>query len=83
MGGFFRTAYKTGRPFVVYIIVAFFLIGVFEALHHVPGFERLNAFGTEDIAVQLILFITGIALYILLTVTSCRKAYRCFEKIDL
>ena len=47
VGGFFRTAYKLGRPFVAYIIAAFLSVTVFEALHHVPGLEGLNAFGTE------------------------------------
>ncbi|MDO4939672.1 MAG: ABC-2 transporter permease [Lachnospiraceae bacterium] len=83
VGGFFKTAYKLGRPFLVYMIAAFLSIGVFEALHHIPGLEVLNAFGTENIKIQLLLLMAGIAAWILMTVFSCRKACICFEKIDL
>ncbi len=83
VGGFFRTAYKLGRPFITYLTAAFFCIAVFEALHHIPGLERLNAFGTDDIGLQMSLFAAGTAAYLLMTVLSCRKACRRFEMIDL
>ncbi len=83
VGGFFKTGYVLGRPFVAYIIVTFFSIAVFEALHHVPGMERLNAFGTDALGLQLLLLSTGIAIWSLMTVFSCRKACRDFEKVDL
>ena len=54
-GGFFRTAYKFTKPFVSYIIVCFFLIGVSEAVHHIPGLEALNAFGFDHLPLQLLL----------------------------
>ena len=83
VGGFFRTAYKFARPFVTFIIAAFAVIAVAEALHHIPGLQRLNAFGTDDIAFQLALFAAGIVLFLLLTLISCRKACDSFERIDL
>lgn len=83
VGGFFKTAYKFGRPFIAYIIAAFLFITVFEALHHIPDLGRLNAFGTEELALQLLLLLAGIAAWILMTVLSCRKACVRFEKIDL
>ena len=83
LGGFFRTSYKLGRPFVIYIITAFLCIGVFESLHHIPGLERLNAFGTDEFALQLLLLAAGIAAFVLMTVLSCRRACRCFEETDL
>jgi len=52
IGGFFKTAYKFGKPFVLYIIAAFLTIGIGEALHHFPGLEMLNAFGFEHIVLQ-------------------------------
>ncbi len=81
--GFFKTAYKFARPFVTYIIAAFLLVGVAEALHHFPGLAPLNAFGTDHIGLQLILLLAGIAAYIVMTLLSCRAACRSFEKIDL
>ena len=83
VGGFFKTAYKFAKPFVSYIIVCFLLIGLGETLHHVPGLEALNAFGSEHLVLQLSLLFGGALLYILLTCFSYRGACVCFEKIDL
>lgn len=83
VGGFFKTAYKFAKPFVTYIVVAFLSVGVFEALHHVPGLGRLNAFGTEDIGLQILLFAAGIVIWLAMTVLSLRRACEDFEKIDL
>ena len=83
LGGFFRTAYQLGKPFIIYIAAAFLIIGAAEALHHVPGMEALNAFGFDHLALQIFMLSGGILLYILLTALSYRKACADFEKIDL
>ena len=83
IGGFFRTAYSLGKPFITYIIVNFLLIGIAEALHHFPGMEALNAFGFDHIGLQLSTLLAGAILYILLTVMSYNKACENFERIDL
>lgn len=83
VGGFFKTAYKLGKPFVIYIIAAFLTIGAAEALHHFPGLEAINAFGFEHIGLQLSLLLCGILLYIAMTHLSYKKACANFEKIDL
>ena len=83
VGGFFRTAYKFGRPFVTYIAVSFLVLGIGETLHHIPGLELLNAFGTEHLALQLFLLALGVLSYAALTLLSCRKACEDFEKLDL
>lgn len=83
VGGFFRTAYKLGRPFVLFIIAAFLAIAVAETLHHVPGLEWLNAFGTDYFAKQLILFLIGVIIFLGTTILSCRNACKHFEQIDL
>lgn len=83
IGGFFKTAYKFARPFVLFIIAAFLTIGVAETLHHIPGLGSVNAFGSEHWGLQLILLLCGIVFYLLATVLSCRKACRTFERIDL
>ena len=83
VSGFFKTAYQLGRPFVTYIIAAFLAIGVFEALHHVPGLEAVNAFGFEHLGLQLGSLCGGMALYALMTLTAYRSACSRFEKIDL
>ena len=83
VGGFFKTAFKFARPFVTFIISCFLVIFAAEALHHVPGLEKLNAFGTDDLALQLTMLAAGILIFLLMTVLSFRKACRRFEKIDL
>ena len=83
VGGFFKTAYRFARPFVLFIIAAFLVIIAAEALHHVPGLEMLNAFGTEQLPLQAALLTAGIALGLLMTVLSCRQACTRFERINL
>lgn len=83
VGGFFKTAYKFTRPFVTYIVLCFLTIGIGEALHHFPGLEMLNAFGTEHIILQSSLLVFGIVVFSLLTYVSYRKSCDRFEKIDL
>lgn len=83
VGGFFRTAYKIGKPFVIYIIAAFLTMGAFEALHHFPGLAAVNAFGFDHIVLQTALLLGGALLYTVMTYQSYRKACENFEKIDL
>lgn len=80
--GFFKTAYKF-NCFVVYIIIAFLTLGMFEALHFVPGMEFLNAFGFDHIGIQLGLLAAGAVIYLLLTLISYKHSIVRFEKIDL
>ena len=83
LGGFFKTAYKLGRPFVTYIIVVFLTIGVFEASHHFPGLGALNAFGTEHMGLQLAMLAAGAAAFALMTLSGYALSCRRFEQIDL
>ncbi len=83
LGGFFKNAYDTGRPFIIYIIVVFLVIFALEALHHIPGLEAVNAFGFDKFGLQLTLLLAGAAAFLLLTLLSCKAACRSFEKIDL
>lgn len=82
IGGFFKTAYKLS-PFVTYIIAVFVVIGIAEALHHIPGLESVNAFGFDDIALQMCLLIAGIVIFAVMTFVSYRKSCSNFEIIDL
>ncbi len=81
--GFFKTAYKFGSPFILYIIFAFLTIGIGESLHHFPGLEKLNAFENDALGMQVILLLTGALIYVLLTLFSCRNSCKRFEQIDL
>lgn len=83
VGGFFKTGYKIGKPFILYMIAAFITIGIAETLHHIPGLEALNAFGFDEIFLQIILLLSGIIVFLFMTYLSFRKATIDFEKIDL
>lgn len=83
VGGFFKTAYKFGRPFIVYIVFCFIAIGIAEAAHHVPGLGTLNAFGGEHLGLQLGTLVIGAVSFLAMTALSCRAACRNFENIDL
>lgn len=83
IGGFFKTAYSFGKPFVTYIVAAFLAIGVAEALHHFPGLEALNAFGFDHIGLQLSLLLGGALIYSVLTFLSYKRACASFERINL
>lgn len=83
VGGFFKTAYNQGKPFVIYIFVAFFFMLVAEVLHHIPGLEVLNAFAFDHIALQMVLLLLGVLAFAVLTYMSYKKACENFEIIDL
>lgn len=83
VGGFFRTSFKLGAPFVAYIAAAFAEMVVAEALHHVPGLGALNAFGFEHLALQLSLLGGGAVLFAALTYLSYKRACEDFERTDL
>lgn len=81
--GYFKTAYKLTKPFVIFIAVSFAIIGIAEALHHIPGLEPVNAFGFAHIGLQLAVLAVGAVLFSLLTLISQKLAIGHFEKIDL
>ena len=83
IAGYFRTAYNMGKPFIIYIIVCFIIIGIAETLHHIPGLEALNAFGFDSIGLQVGLLIIGAICYVGLTLIAFRKSCSSFEVIDL
>lgn len=83
LGGFFKTAYGIGKPFVIFIILNFLIIIVAEALHHVPRFEWMNELDYINCGMQIVFLMCSIATYIVVTVVSCRVSQKRFEKIDL
>ena len=83
LGGFFKTAYAFGKPFIAFAVAAFLLILLAEALHHFPGLEWLNMPGTDKMGLQLIGLGIGLLLFVLMTLLSYRKSVKKFEEIDL
>ena len=83
VGGFFKTAYNFLKPFIIYLILNFIVIGIGETLHHIPGLSALNSFGADHLPLQLALLGAGIIVFLLLTYISYRQSCSRFEKIDL
>lgn len=81
--GFFRTAYKFGKPFILYIVLCFTMIIAGEILHYFPGLEVLNSSGFDHIPSQLILLFTCLISFTVITMLAYHKSCRDFEKIDL
>jgi len=81
--GFFKTGYYFGKPFVKFIIAAFVITAAGESLHHFPGFEALNAFGTEHLGLQLCCLAAGAVLYAVMTAAALKLSEKRFERIDL
>ena len=82
VGGFFKTAYYTGKPFIYFGILSFLVILAAEILHHIPGLFLLNS-QSEGIKEQTIVLIIGIAAYSIATYSAIKDSLRSFEKLDI
>ena len=96
LGGYFRTAYKLGKPFVFYTVAAFLAIVAMPFFYSISdgkvdpkvrpeleGLEALNAFGFDRLGLQLGALLACLAAFLLMTLLSYRASCRRFEKIDL
>ncbi len=83
LGGFFKTAYKFGMPFIAFIVGAFLLITLIEILPHLPGLGFLAATEGAPLRRQLWVLLGCAAVYLLGTRLSLRTSQRRFEEIDL
>ncbi len=83
VGGFFKTGYKIGMPFLAYGICTALLITVGEALPHLPGLTFLHNPAGERLGVQFAALAIAVLLYAAGTLLAFRKAEQRFERIDL
>ena len=83
IGGFFKTAYRYGKPFVLFITANFAIIAIAETLHHLPGMNWLNNLNFDSAVCQLPLLVCAVVIYVISTVISCKKSKALFEKLDL
>lgn len=83
LSGFFKTAYKFGLPFILFIIFSFLLIMVAEVLHHIPGLTYLNGTDTIRDTNLWIMLAAAFAVYALGTAISCKVAMKRFERVDM
>lgn len=83
IGGFFKTAYNFGKPFVAFLVVNFLIIGLGETLHHLSGLRWLNALDLGHAGQHLPALLAAVMIYAVATAASCRASQKRFEKIDL
>ena len=81
LGGFFKTAYKFGKPFVTFIVCTMLLVTAAETLHHIPGLGFLNENGR--LLLQTGVLAAGLAVYAGATLLSLRRSEARFEALDL
>lgn len=82
VGGFWKDAYKIGKPFLASTVATFIILGAGESLHFFPGMSELNtAFGMLEI--QLPILAASVIIYVVSTIISCKMSVRSFERIDL
>ena len=81
--GFFKTAYKIGFPFVLFIVISFILILAAEVVHHIPGLEFLNQTDTISNTTMWGLLAGAFAIYAIATAVSCKVAMKRFERVDM
>ena len=83
LGGFFRTAYKLGMPFLAFAVAAALLLICGEALHFIPALRFFNEPAGARLGLQFALLGIAAAGYALGTALSCRVSMARFERIDL
>ena len=83
LGGFFKTADRYGKPFLLFSIAAFLLITAAETLHHIPGLEFLNDTAAAGNGAMWLLFAIALIIYIGTSVLSCRASMKRFEAVDI
>lgn len=83
IGGFFKTAYYIGKPFVAFAVLCFIVIALGETLYHIPGLEALNSASAENMSLQLSVLTAGIAIYVVSMFLSYASCCKKFDKIDL
>lgn len=81
--GFFKTAYKIGKPFLLYCIAAMVWVGVSETLPHLPGLSFLASRSGPDLLPQCVVLGIGILFFVFGTLLAMKSSIKSFEKIDL
>ena len=83
LGGFFKTAYYYGKPFIFYIIVTVLIVGAFEAAWHFPNLHFLGESNLRALLLQVPVLLAAVVIYVGVTFASLKKAQKSFVKIDL
>ena len=83
LGGFFKTAFNFGKPFVLFCIISFIWIAIVETLHHIPGLTWLNDTAALTDGRHWAILAVCLIIYVLVTWLSCKKSIKRFDEVDL
>lgn len=83
VGGYFRTAYNLGRPFLAFIVAALLIVATGETLHHIPGLAFLDALHGPGLISQAVLLILCLMTYAGMTLLSLKRSWSRFERLDI
>lgn len=83
LGGFFKTAYKIGKPFIEFIIVSILVVGLAEAMIHIPALSFLHDPSVQKPGIQFAALAAAAFLYAAVTQLSRKKSEERFLQIDL
>lgn len=83
LGGFYKTAYYYGKPFILFCVAAFVVVGLGETLHHIPGLGWLNAAAGAGVIRQSVLLLVVALIYAAGTLLSMKRSQERFETLDL
>jgi len=81
LGGFFKTAYYYGKPFILFCVAAFVVVGISEVLPHLPGLCALGTTTAEPL--QAVVLVLGVAFFVVGTWISLKVSVKRFDRIDL
>ncbi len=83
IGGYFRTAYKIGMPFLAFGIAALVLVTIAEILPHLPGLTFLHTPSGERLGIQFCILMIAVVIYAAVALIACKRAQWRFNSIDL
>lgn len=79
---FYKTAYKIGKPFIIFIVAALIITGIAEALHYLPGLSFLNAVSGEGMTTNYLILAAAAVVYALVTYLAYKASCYSFESVD-
>ena len=82
---YYKNVRQVGKAFVVSSSVVFLYIIVLETLTHMVPFlrDQMDTPDPQYLPQKLLVFAAGLLIFSLLTLTSYRRAVKCFEAQDL
>lgn len=81
--GYFKTAYKIGRPFLIGVTAATVIAIFAEGVVYIPQFSWLDSVAISDQLRQLPILVFGVILYGLANLFAYRKSINRFLKVNL